>query len=139
MTYKTGTNTKAYTLEDGGWEDIIDNRNVNRNPCCEQELKKEAPKKQNPNYVPSFYEPYTTQKLDPQPKKIIFNNPATIVFWNDGSKTVVKAMDGDNFDPERGYLQAYFEKTSGLTRTKCNKMLRGLVNQYNLSILVEEE
>ncbi len=32
------------------------------------------------------------------PKKVIFNNPATIVFWNDGSKTVSKASKDDTFD-----------------------------------------
>jgi len=137
MTYSTsdtGAKIIHKKTDDGAWEAIIENWG--------EHPKKEAPKKPNPKYVPSFYEPYTTfatPKLDPQPKKIIFNNPATIVFWNDGSKTVVKTMDTDTFDPERGYLQAYFEKTSGMTRTKCNKMLRGLVNQYNLSILVEEE
>jgi hypothetical protein len=134
MAYPTSNigSKKTYSGRDfEDWGDIIED--------SKEAPEKESPKKPNPKYVPSFSQPYTTPKLDPQPKKIIFNNPATIVFWNDGSKTVVKAMDGDNFDPERGYLQAYFEKTSGLTRTKCNKMLRGLVNQYNLSILVEEE
>lgn len=28
-------------------------------------------------------------------KRVIFNAPATIVFWLDGSKTVVKAQNGD--------------------------------------------
>ena len=137
MTYKTGTNTKAYTLEDGGWEDILES---SKKPCRERELQTAEKVKYNYDATTKKCNPITTNsKLDPQPKKIIFNNPATIVFWNDGSKTVVKTMDTDTFDPERGYLQAYFEKTSGMTRTKCNKMLRGLVNQYNLSILVEEE
>ena len=27
-------------------------------------------------------------------KNVIFNDPATIVFWSDGSKTVVKVQDG---------------------------------------------
>lgn len=36
-------------------------------------------------------------------KKVIFNDPATIVFWNDGSKTVVKCS-GEEFDKEKGLL-----------------------------------
>ena len=32
-------------------------------------------------------------------KKVIFNDPATIIFWNDGTKTVVKAND-EQFDLE---------------------------------------
>ena len=38
-------------------------------------------------------------------KKVIFNDPATIVFWNDGTKTVVQAH-GDAFDPEKGLAMA---------------------------------
>lgn len=38
-------------------------------------------------------------------KKVIFNPPATIVFWENGSKTVVKAQ-GDVFDPEKGLAMA---------------------------------
>lgn len=35
-------------------------------------------------------------------KKVIFNNPATIVFWSDGTKTVAKAHGKDKFDKEIG-------------------------------------
>ena len=35
--------------------------------------------------------------------KVIFNDPATIVFWSDNTKTVVKAQD-EPFDPEKGFL-----------------------------------
>lgn len=35
-------------------------------------------------------------------KKVIYNPPATIIFWADGTKTVVKCMEGDEFDPEKG-------------------------------------
>lgn len=38
-------------------------------------------------------------------KKVIFNPPATIVFWENGSKTVVKAK-GEAFDPEKGLAMA---------------------------------
>ena len=36
-------------------------------------------------------------------KKVIFNDPATIVFWNSGEKTVVKCS-GEEFDKEKGLL-----------------------------------
>ena len=38
-------------------------------------------------------------------KNVIFNPPATIVFWENGSKTVVKAQ-GEAFDPEKGLAMA---------------------------------
>ena len=31
------------------------------------------------------------------PKKIIYCDPATIVYWRDGSKTVVRVSNGDDF------------------------------------------
>ena len=46
-----------------------------------------------------------------QPKKIIFNGPATIVLWDDGSKTVVKCQDGDTFDKEKGVALCFMKKS----------------------------
>lgn len=45
-------------------------------------------------------------------KKVIFNGPATIVFWNDGTKTVVKCC-GEAFDPEKGLAMAIAKKALG--------------------------
>lgn len=39
-------------------------------------------------------------------KKVIFNDPATIVLWKDGTKTVVKRQEGAEFDPEKGLAMA---------------------------------
>lgn len=46
------------------------------------------------------------------PKKVIFNDPATIVYWKDGTKTVVKA-EGESFDPEKGLAMAITKKHLG--------------------------
>lgn len=43
---------------------------------------------------------------------VIFNDPATIVFWADGTKTVVKAQD-EAFDPEKGLAMAISKKVFG--------------------------
>lgn len=45
-------------------------------------------------------------------KNVIFNNPATIVFWSDGSKTVVKSHL-DDYDPEKGLAMAIAKKALG--------------------------
>ena len=45
-------------------------------------------------------------------KNIIFNDPATIVFWNDGTKTIVKA-ENEPFDPEKGLAMAISKKVLG--------------------------
>lgn len=53
----------------------------------------------------------------PKIKKVIFNNPATIVFWSDGTKTVVKA-DNEAFDKEKGLAMAISKKFMGKTNSK---------------------
>ncbi|MBO7079907.1 MAG: hypothetical protein J6W64_08885 [Bacilli bacterium] len=45
-------------------------------------------------------------------ENVIFNDPATIVFWRDGSKTVVKAKD-EPFDKEKGLAMAIAKKVYG--------------------------
>lgn len=60
-------------------------------------------------------------------EKVIFNPPATIVFWKDGSKTVVKTQ-GDVFNPETGLAMAisrhYLCDVCGLERYD------GVFNRY---------
>ena len=43
-------------------------------------------------------------------KDVIFNPPATIVFWGDGSKTVVNCQDGEEYDPEKGLTMVFFKR-----------------------------
>lgn len=51
--------------------------------------------------------------LIPEIKKVIFNNPATIVFWADNTKTVVKCGEDEMFDPEKGLAMAISKKALG--------------------------
>lgn len=44
---------------------------------------------------------------------VIFNDPATIVFWNDGTKTVVKRQNDEPYDPEKGMAMAVAKKALG--------------------------
>ena len=62
----------------------------------------------------------------PEIKNVIFNDPATIVFWEDGTKTVVKCQDGDEFDPEKGLAMAIAKKAYGNKGSYCNKMKKWL-------------
>lgn len=49
----------------------------------------------------------------PMITKIIFNNPATIVFWEDGTKTVVKCMEGQEFNEYYGVACAVMKRYFG--------------------------
>ena len=59
-------------------------------------------------------------------KNVIVNDPATIVFWEDGTKTVVKCQDGDEFDPEKGLAMAIVKKAYGNKGSYCNKLKKWL-------------
>ena len=59
-------------------------------------------------------------------KKVIFNGPATIVFWNDGTKTVVKCTEGDPYSKEAGFALCVLKKLTGdrfhrVLRNACGK------------------
>ena len=46
-------------------------------------------------------------------KDVIFDEPATIVYWVDGSKTVVICQEGDIYDEEKGLAMAISKKALG--------------------------
>ena len=68
-------------------------------------------------------------------KKVVFNNPATIVFWSDGSKTVVKA-NLDDYDPEKGLAMAIAKKALGNEGNYYNVFKKWLP-KYNEEIEIE--
>lgn len=49
----------------------------------------------------------------PKIKKVIFNDPATIVIWSDGTKTVVKCQKGDTYSKEVGLALCIAKKYLG--------------------------
>lgn len=46
-------------------------------------------------------------------KKVIFNNPATVVYWEDGTKTVVKCGKDDTYSEETGLALCFMKKALG--------------------------
>lgn len=54
----------------------------------------------------------TVQTVIPKIKDVIYNDPATIIFWEDGTKTVVKCKN-EKFDPEKGLAMAFSKKILG--------------------------
>lgn len=62
-------------------------------------------------------------------KKVVFNEPATIVWWDDGEKTVVRVRNGEKYDAEKGLAMAISKKFLGGRR--------GLVDAFNTAGLIE--
>lgn len=52
---------------------------------------------------------------------VILNAPATIVFWKDGTKTVIKCKEDDVYDPEKGIAMAFTKKVLGNNYNYINK------------------
>ena len=66
--------------------------------------------------------------------KVIFNNPATIVYWSDGERTVVKCGDNDIFDPEKGLAMAIAKKSLGNNGRHYNEIKKWLPNEQTFLI-----
>lgn len=60
--------------------------------------------------------------------KIIFNNPATIVLWADGTRTVVKACKEDKFNKEVGLKTALLQRVFG---KDIDKEINKIVDEDN--------
>ena len=69
-------------------------------------------------------------------KKVIYNPPATIIYWKDGTKTVVKCSDHDydegRMTPETGLVYAIAKKVLG-NKGNYNDVLRRLVKRAKKS------
>lgn len=67
----------------------------------------------------------------PRIKKVIFNEPATIVFWDDDTKTVVKSSGNDIFDPEKGLAMAIAKKAMGRNYSRIRKEVKKYCSDGN--------
>ena len=71
------------------------------------------------------YDQVNQKRLKLNIRKVIFNNPATIVFWLDGTKTIVKKADDEPWDPEKGLAMAIIKKYFG-TNKEIKKIILAL-------------
>ena len=56
-------------------------------------------------------------------KNVVFNDPATVVIWNDGTKTVVKCQPGDTYSKETGLALCIAKKYLG-NKGNFNKVFK---------------
>ena len=77
------------------------------------------------NNLPIFLKFLKDLSVTSDIKKVIFNGPATIILWNDGTKTVVKCKEEDPYSKEAGFALCILKKLSGndfhkVLRIACN-------------------
>lgn len=78
---------------------------------------------------------YTKMKssMNMAPKEVIFAPPATIVYWQDGSRTVVKCSEEDEFSEEMGFVLCFTKKifgNNGSYNNYINDALAGAKRYY---------
>ena len=69
---------------------------------------------------------YPTQVNPFNINRVIFNGPATIVFWNDGTKTVVKCAEEEIYNKRTAIMWAIMKKAYG-NSSRVNKALDELI------------
>ena len=97
----------------------VDSRLGRRTSITYDELFKPKAPKQVP-YIPEI-------------KNVIFNEPATIVLWADGTKTVVKCQEGEGYDPEKGLAMAISKKTLGNKGNYCEVFKKWLPEEEEVN------
>ena len=87
------------------------------------------------NYVD--YSKFTVnsgQVVDIGIKDVIFNPPATIVNWADGTKTVVKCQNNETFDPEKGLALCFMKKING-NQSNFNNIFKKWIPKTKVNIV----
>lgn len=73
-------------------------------------------------------------------KKVLYSAPATIVFWTDGTKTVVKCAEGDEYTPEVGLAMAISKKVLGDRYSNVfRKYCVSDAKEYDIEVNVDED
>lgn len=62
-------------------------------------------------------------------KQVIYNNPATIVYFSDGSKSVVKTHPEDEFNEQIGFLMCIAKRFLGIE--EFHRALKNNVKNYD--------
>lgn len=108
---------KTYTYS---WGPNVDEEKLNKKAL---ELLKAEYRLMLKNHRYIKYEKVEPARYVPGIRNVIFNPPATIVFWADDTKTVVKCQDGDEFDAEKGLAMAITKKALAGNRARyCNEI-----------------
>jgi len=77
------------------------------------------------NISDMFFKSYSELKVS----KVIYNNPATIVYFSDGSKSVVKLHPEDTFNETTGLLMAISKRLLG--SKNLHRALKDFTKNYD--------
>ena len=101
---------QSISIDNKGYVYYKDMSNLESNTACTNVKKENSIKKRKPE---------KSMEVD----RIIFCDPATIVFWKDGTKTVVKCTKGTKFDKYAGFCAAVTKRVYE-NNSLVNKMVK---------------
>lgn len=87
--------------------------NYTYNAYCKQDIDSVSKMIQKQDYY-----------LIPGITKAIYNPPATIIYWSDKTKTVVKCCENDIYDSEKGFAMAVIKKLCGNDSALFHKLFK---------------
>jgi DNA/RNA-binding domain of Phe-tRNA-synthetase-like protein len=73
------------------------------------------------------------EEVIPKPKRVIFNGLATICFWEDGSKTMVKMSAGEDYDQETAVAMCIAHKLFG-SKNQFKKFVKSGYDQSSEAV-----
>ena len=72
----------------------------------------------------------TTPNKIPNIKQVYFNEPVTVVLWENGEKTIVRCQDGDTYSKESGLAIAIMKYMSG-NKGRFNDIFKKWIPESN--------
>ena len=88
----TGTSSKTSFYDDNMLDYLLEDITKEKAKDAEKKLKQEK----------AQFNKRVADAVNDRIKQVIFNDPATIIVWKDGHKTVVKCEKGDTYNKEFG-------------------------------------
>jgi hypothetical protein len=119
-----GYKTSERYFKIGKVYDVVDNKITSDNGFTYRDRKNVI------DWLSPWYEFKIVNESDCNIEKVIFNDPATIVIWDDGTKTVVKCQEGDKYNAELGLAMCISKKYFG-NKGNFNEVFKKWVPEYS--------
>lgn len=62
--------------------------------------------------------------IAPTIDKVYFNDPVTVVIWDDGTKTIVRCAENNTYDKYVGLAMCYLKRMAGYRYSNIRKSIR---------------
>ena len=110
---KDGLRATCYAIDEISYDESIIPKTLMDGSCGKTDISHEEAEEVMRHFVKAIYGiPNEAMVYPVEIEKVIFNDPATIIFWSDGTKTVVKCAN-EEFDKEKGLAMAICKKVLG--------------------------